>query len=383
MRQEIKTLAERCWHKLSRRHSRSRNTKTEASPDARRAADVAVQRRKHGSPAHKEDPGPLPAVTNVPRDPRKTTSMVNLMERAKDPAENTERITAIREETPENVVRENAIREDAMQEDTTPEATPRENSNREDNRESVRQGIAVREDTREDTTGEELPREEIAREHSPREETPREETPREETPQEITTRQSDVDKDTTYAPAVTHETVHSQIREEIQERIYRDIHTYDVYHRVQPIHDVEILPARHFILDSNEQPVEVDEAALPECTGPNQRWRIETTEPPSAPLPPKDSDELRVVKKSEPIRSQTAEGFERVEETIIHPPTLDDSSLFGVPVMPIHFIHHEPGREGDRGSSKGVAKPARTPSSVSLVNSTPILADFAHLRDCV
>ncbi|KAI2464689.1 hypothetical protein F4781DRAFT_439324 [Annulohypoxylon bovei var. microspora] len=84
----------------------------------------------------------------------------------------------------------------------------------------------------------------------------------------------DTDKTTSYAQAITHETVRPHIHEIKEEQIYRDTHTHDVYHRIQPVSDIEVLPARHFVLGSNSALVEVPEGDLPECTGLNQKWYI-------------------------------------------------------------------------------------------------------------
>lgn len=47
--------------------------------------------------------------------------------------------------------------------------------------------------------------------------------------------------------AVTHEVIKPQVTEIVQEQIHREIHTHDVYHRIQPILDVEVLPPKHYI----------------------------------------------------------------------------------------------------------------------------------------
>jgi len=52
-----------------------------------------------------------------------------------------------------------------------------------------------------------------------------------------------------WAPAVTHETIHRKVHEITEERVTRDIHHYHHVHRIQPLHEVEILPARHFRVD--------------------------------------------------------------------------------------------------------------------------------------
>lgn len=71
-----------------------------------------------------------------------------------------------------------------------------------------------------------------------------------------------------------HEHVRPRVHEVREERIERHIHNYDIYPRIQPIYELEILPARHFLEDAEGHRVEVAEADLPCCTGDNQRWRI-------------------------------------------------------------------------------------------------------------
>ena len=51
-------------------------------------------------------------------------------------------------------------------------------------------------------------------------------------------------------PAVTHEVIKHNRTEIIQEEITRDIHVHHYYTYTQPIKMVEILPARHFVIDA-------------------------------------------------------------------------------------------------------------------------------------
>lgn len=62
-----------------------------------------------------------------------------------------------------------------------------------------------------------------------------------------------------FASAVTHETIKPVVYEVQQEVIDREIHTYDHVHRIQPIHDVEVLPALHYVKDEHGNLVEVSE----------------------------------------------------------------------------------------------------------------------------
>ncbi|KAF2808432.1 uncharacterized protein BDZ99DRAFT_572298 [Mytilinidion resinicola] len=78
-----------------------------------------------------------------------------------------------------------------------------------------------------------------------------------------------------WAPAVTHETVIPHRHHIREEQIHREIHNHTYLHRIQPVLEFEVLPARHFVPDSSGQKlVEVSEDELPECTGDNQRWFI-------------------------------------------------------------------------------------------------------------
>ncbi|KAI0147121.1 hypothetical protein GGR57DRAFT_266688 [Xylariaceae sp. FL1272] len=98
------------------------------------------------------------------------------------------------------------------------------------------------------------------------------------------TNTTDMTQDTVHAPAVTHETVRPHVHEIIEEQVHRDIHTYDVYHRIQPIYDLEVLPARHFVQGPDGR-VEVAATDLPlECTGPDARWRAGLMSPEAGSL---------------------------------------------------------------------------------------------------
>jgi hypothetical protein len=52
---------------------------------------------------------------------------------------------------------------------------------------------------------------------------------------------------TSYAPAVTHEVVEETVHEIVTQEITREIHTHDIYHRVLPVLEFEVLPARHWV----------------------------------------------------------------------------------------------------------------------------------------
>lgn len=125
-----------------------------------------------------------------------------------------------------------------------------------------------------------------------------------------------------------------------EEQIQREIHNHDVYHRVQPVYDVEVKPARHYVSDNNGGLVEVSEADLPDCTGNNQNWYIGRREPSESWYTPRDSPELSRVKTEDEKRYMTPEGFARTEKTVVHPPALEDMSSLTGPVLPVYFDEH-------------------------------------------
>lgn len=138
--------------------------------------------------------------------------------------------------------------------------------------------------------------------------------------------------------AVTHEVVKPTEHHIREEKIYREIHNHDVYHRVQPVYETEILPARHFLRGSNNELVEVSEEQLPYCTGANQRWFIAEKEQPATEVSQR-RPRLTEPKVVADQTTMTPAGFERREITIVHSPELEDMSDYASPVLPLHFVH--------------------------------------------
>ncbi|KAI1373340.1 hypothetical protein F4677DRAFT_219624 [Hypoxylon crocopeplum] len=103
----------------------------------------------------------------------------------------------------------------------------------------------------------------------------------------------DTDETICYAPSVIHETVRPHVHEIVAEQVYREIHNHDVYHRVQPVYDIEFLPARHFVPGPNGNLVEVAEEELPfaQCAGQNQQWFIGKKQPPVTSSTSKENPE--------------------------------------------------------------------------------------------
>ena len=128
------------------------------------------------------------------------------------------------------------------------------------------------------------------------------------------------------APAVTKETIHREIHHIREEQITREIHTHDVYHRILPIVDVEVLPARHFLPVDGGDLVEVRAEDVP---GRSKDWVIAETLTKrrslgSAPMERRQFTARRFDGDEGDAKYSIApEGYERTEQTWVHPPEIE------------------------------------------------------------
>jgi len=142
-----------------------------------------------------------------------------------------------------------------------------------------------------------------------------------------------------WAPAVTHEIIKPHTHEIIQQKIYREIHNYEHFYRLQPVRMTEVLPPRHWIPNPDgEGLIEISADELPARTGENRWWSIcEHSSPYSLQTSiPKYRTEPEIIDAGTYI---TKEGYERKETIIRHPPTLADLTGYGGPVQAMHFDH--------------------------------------------
>ncbi|KAF2496042.1 hypothetical protein BU16DRAFT_364968 [Lophium mytilinum] len=152
----------------------------------------------------------------------------------------------------------------------------------------------------------------------------------------------DTDVHEHWAPAVTHETVLPQLHHIREEQIHREIHNHTYLHRIQPVLEFEVLPARHFVPNASGQKlVEVSEDQIPECTGENQRWFIaeKRSTVTHNGRPPNGTQPLTGLELDGHDRKKymTPEGFERTETTWVHRPVLEDTTKLQGPTFPVHF----------------------------------------------
>ncbi|SMY27509.1 unnamed protein product [Zymoseptoria tritici ST99CH_1A5] len=157
---------------------------------------------------------------------------------------------------------------------------------------------------------------------------------------------------TSYAPAVVHEVVQPKVHEIVTQEITREIHNHDIYHRVLPVLEFEVLPARHYVqvpgadgkLGLRELGVEEIPGGRAVAEGLNRAIadavrafdpRAVVSHPtasspdksratPSAPIIPAVFTARRFEGTDGDMRQWTDEmGVKRSEQTWVHPPTLE------------------------------------------------------------
>ena len=146
---------------------------------------------------------------------------------------------------------------------------------------------------------------------------------------------------------MVHENVTKDVHHIREEVITKEIHNHDVFHRILPIIDVEVLPPRHFLPVEGGGLVEVSAAEVP---GRGQNWVIAETaskipSDQSAPqgrrgftarnFPGQEGDARRHI---------TSNGHEQTEETWVHPPELEEGGKLTGQTWPMVFDDDDTGR---------------------------------------
>lgn len=155
---------------------------------------------------------------------------------------------------------------------------------------------------------------------------------------------------TTSAPAVVHETVRVDTHEIVTERVEREIHTHDVYHRILPIVDIEVLPPRHFVQTPAGGRYEISADKVPGGAAQNlnlQRVIQEAVDRELARLYPPQSGPRRFTALEFDPRGTVGDFREGVgengchfsEQTWVHPPVIDMGGYETGQTVPFHFDH--------------------------------------------
>jgi hypothetical protein len=146
-----------------------------------------------------------------------------------------------------------------------------------------------------------------------------------------------------HAPAVTHQLIKKERHEVFQKVITRETHDYHIYHRILPIIDIEVLPARHFV-PVQEGYVEIAEEELPGRTRDKVNWAI-------AEMVSKrtvaESRENAIARHFSARKFAGSEGDDKQyigpeghpvqEKWWVYPPTVADDSYRAGESYPFHF----------------------------------------------
>ena len=181
-----------------------------------------------------------------------------------------------------------------------------------------------------------------------------------------------------------HEKVQRAVHHVREEIVTREIHTHDVYHRIQPIVDVEVLPPRHFLPVEGGGLVEVSAQEVP---GRGSNWVIAETASkiPSDQAAPPGRTQFTARnfpgQEGDTVKYISPEGYEVTEQTWVHPPGLEEGARLTGQSWPM-VIGEEPPVKGEHGLSgaHGFSSP-KTTKNKGPKNYSAIQASSAQRAD--
>ncbi|KAK4544943.1 hypothetical protein LTR36_003848 [Oleoguttula mirabilis] len=156
-----------------------------------------------------------------------------------------------------------------------------------------------------------------------------------------------------WAPAVTHETIVQNVHEIREEQITREIHNHHIFHRILPIVDIEVLPARHFVPVEGGY-AEISEDEVPGRAGVNAQWIIAETMSKLMPqnkgpvVPQQFSARKFEGTDGDYKEYMTPEGFKRTEQWWVHPPTMETGGKESGQTYAFHIGSPNPADDGLR-----------------------------------
>lgn len=161
----------------------------------------------------------------------------------------------------------------------------------------------------------------------------------------------------TNVPAVVHEKVDREVHHIREERITREVHHHDVYHRILPIIDIEVLPARHYVRNDDGTLREIIEDEIPGTSQYNQNWFVGETLskiPTGGMAPgPRRFTAKQFAGTEGDYREYTSDtGVPTTETTWVHPPTIATTTYLNGKTTPFYFDSPDPRDDGFRGPVK-------------------------------
>ena len=160
---------------------------------------------------------------------------------------------------------------------------------------------------------------------------------------------------THWAPAITRNTITQNVHEIREERITREIHQDHVYHRILPVEEVEVLPARHYVQVHGGKYQEIPEEQLPGRANKRAQRMIEKGI--KKALLPKDGEtsgprqfSAREFPGTEGDYREgvTPEGTARSEQYWVHSPTVSTGGRDSGQTLPFHLGSADPMDDGLR-----------------------------------
>ncbi|KAK4494327.1 hypothetical protein PRZ48_014625 [Zasmidium cellare] len=164
----------------------------------------------------------------------------------------------------------------------------------------------------------------------------------------------DTHVETNWAPAVTHEDRTVNTHEIIQHAITREIHNHHIFHRILPIVDVEVLPARHFVPTEGGGLEEITAADAPVDS--TERLQQLISEAVASMLPKTEEQDVprhfsaRTFEDTDcAFKEYTSpEGIKRTEQWWVHPPSVDTGAKEAGQTAPFPMNSENPVDDGLR-----------------------------------
>ena len=171
---------------------------------------------------------------------------------------------------------------------------------------------------------------------------------------------------------MVHENVTKDVHHIREEVITREIHTHDVFHRILPVVDVEVLPPRHFLPVEGGGLVEVSASEVP---GRGRNWVIAETASkiPSDQAAPQGPRRFTAREfpgqEGDAVRYIAPEGHEKTEETWVHPPELEEGARLTGQSWPMVFGEDTADNTALDAPASKVAK-GKSPKKLSAVRAS-------------